>query len=189
MPEELGSLKPYKYTVEYRDGDVEYYFKTGSDVFYSCYFTSASGYFDAYPLIKDDIVTFGFRPTTFSKGFFMKKYDARIKQTIFQILMDVVRKHPEWSILVMYDTQDGRQRNRKIAFNRWYNEYCNLVSSRVTRISILAQGFDGSSFNLMMLVPNTCSKLELIKSTCIEIKDEFISKGYPPSIECRIECK
>ncbi len=103
--------------------------------------------------------------------------------------MDVARKHPEWSILVMYDTQDGRQRNRKIAFNRWYNEYCNLVSSRVTRISILAQGFDGSSFNLMMLVPNTCSKLELIKSTCIEIKDELISKGYPPSIECRIECK
>ncbi|WP_409017675.1 DUF6169 family protein [Dyadobacter sp. CY323] len=120
----------------------------------------------------------------------MDKYDARIKATVFLILGQVIEMYPERSIFVMYDTQDGRQRNRKVAFNRWYNEYCNLLSERVTKISIIAPNIEGgNTFNLMMLVPNSCSKLELIKSTCIEIKDEFISKGYPPSLECRIECK
>ncbi len=189
-PEELGSLRPYEYTAEYRHGDEEYRFETESGIFYSCHFTNGSGYFEDYPLIKDNIVTFGFRQLSPTKGFFVEKYDARIKETIFYILTRVAETNPENSIFVMYSTQGGRQRNRKVAFNRWYNEYCNLLSERVTRISIIAPNIEGgNTFNLMILVPNTCSKLELIKNTFIEIKDEFISKGYSPSLECRIECK
>jgi hypothetical protein len=189
-PEELGSLRAYEYTLEYRDNGEEYLFKTASGAHYSCYFTDASGYFEEYPLIKDDIVSFGFGLVSPSKGFFVEKHNTRIKETIFHILLQANNTYPDRSFFVMYSTRDGKQRNRKITFDKWYNDYCNLVSGRVTRISIISPCTDGNfTFNMMMLVPNTCSKLELIKSTCIEIKDEFISKGYPPSLECRIECK
>ena len=190
MPEELSSLRAYECTIEYRNNGEEYFFKTESGAYYSCYFANASGYFEEYPLIKDDIVTFGFGLLSPSKGFFVEKHDPRIKETIFYILIQAAETYPERSFFVMYSTDEGRQRNRKVTFDRWYNDYCKLVGGAVTKISISAPTIDGSFiFNMMMLVPNTCSKLELIKSTCIEIKDEFISKGYPPSLECRIECK
>jgi hypothetical protein len=72
-PEELGSLRAYEYTLEYRDNGEEYLFKTASGAHYSCYFTDASGYFEEYPLIKDDIVSFGFGLVSPSKGFFVEK--------------------------------------------------------------------------------------------------------------------
>jgi hypothetical protein len=192
MPEGLGSLKPYEFTVNCRKKEEEeYFFQTASGTSYICYFLSASGYFEDYPSIKDNIVTFGFRPLSqLSKGSFIDGHDRRIKETIFCILTHATARRPERYLLVMYETSDGKQRNRKITFNCWYNEYCALVNNQVTRISIIAPNIEGDdTFSLMVFVPSTCSKLELIKNTFIEIKDEFISKGYPPSLECRIECK
>jgi hypothetical protein len=189
-PEESGSLKAYDYTTEYRNGDEEYYFQTESGIHYSCYFSDASEYFEDYPLVKDHIVTFGLARISQSKGFFTDKYDPRIKTTVIHILEQAIEVFPERSISAMYDTTDGRQRNRKITFSRWYHEYCHLVSERVTRISISGSSvWSGERFDMMMLVPNTCSKLEQLKLTAFEIRDELISKGYPPSLECRIECK
>ncbi|TLU98023.1 hypothetical protein [Dyadobacter luticola] len=188
--EESGSFRAYDYTVEYRGGDKEYLFQTESGAHYSCYFANASAYFEDYPLVKDDIVTFGLKRTSQSKGFFVDKYDARIKATVFQILCHVIEMYPERSMLVMYDTSDGRQRNRKITFARWYNECSRLLKKKVTRISISGSSiWSGEKFDMMLLVPNTCSKLEQIKLSAFEIRDELISKGYPPTLECRIECK
>ncbi|MEO6281800.1 MAG: DUF6169 family protein [Dyadobacter sp.] len=190
MREELGSLRSYEYTVEYRGEEEEYFFKTDSGAFYSCYFLNGSGYFDDYPLIKGDILTFGLRRISRSEGFFVDKHDARIKETVIHILAQTFEANPERSLFVMYETMDGRQRNRKITFARWYNEACKLVSKEVTRITISgASMWTADRFDMMLLVPNTCSKLEQIKITAIEIKDDLISKGYPPSLECRIECK
>lgn len=140
--------------------------------------------------MQKDVVTFGLMQISKSKGFFVEKHDPRIKETVFVILLQVLQQYPERPMLVMYETRDGRLRSRKITFARWYNECCELVSKKVTRITISGASMSNSDrFDMMMLVPNTCSKLEQIKITAIEIKDDLISKDYPPSLECRIECK
>ena len=82
-PEELGSLRAYDYTAEDSDNCEEYIFKTDSGALYSCYFINASGYFEDYPLIKNDIVTFGFGLISPSKGFFVeKRFEARFSARI-----------------------------------------------------------------------------------------------------------
>ncbi|NIJ51134.1 DUF6169 family protein [Dyadobacter arcticus] len=190
MPEELGSLRPYDYIVNYRNGQDSYFFQTESGNSYLCYFLNASGHFDEYLSMQEDVVTFGLMQINESKGFFAEKHDPRIKETVFSILLQVMEEYPERSMLVMYDTRDGRQRSRKITFARWYNECCGFVSKKVTRIIISGSSmWNGDKFDMMMLVPNTCSKLEQIKITAFEIRDDLISKGYPPTLECRVECK
>ena len=182
MPEELGSLRPYNYVANYREGEEEYSFETTSGTSYICYFLNVNGFFDHYPSMEVDIVTFGISQISESEGFFVEKHDPRNKETVFSILLQVIQDHPERPMLVMYDTRDGRQRSRKIAFSRWYKEGCKLVSKKVTRISISGSTAEsGEKFDMMMLIPNTCSKLEQIKITALDIRDDLISKGYPPS--------
>jgi hypothetical protein len=189
--EELNSSRPYEYLVSQFEEEESYLFVTNSGVEYTCYFLNASAYFEDYPLIKDDIVTFGFRPLKpSSKGFFVDRHDPKIKETIVAILHKSVKKHPEGCIFIMFDAKDGRQRNRKIIFNTWYNDYCAQFPKQVTKLSISASGLDHSGqYDMIMLVPNTCQKLAAMKETFIEIRDELISKGYPPTLECRINCK
>ncbi|WAC10739.1 hypothetical protein [Dyadobacter pollutisoli] len=190
MPEELGSPEPYEYTIRSKKGEEQYSFETASGTPYICYFLNIPGFFDDYPSMEVDVVTFGLSLLRESKNFFVEKHDPRIKATVFSILLSAIEVYPERPMLVMYDTQDGRQRSRKITFARWYNECCKLVSKKVTRITISGASMSSADrFDMMMLVPNTCSELEQIKITAMEIKDDLISKGYPPSLECRIECK
>lgn len=189
--EELNSLRPYDHLVSQFDEEENYSFVTDSGSEYACYFLDASGYFDDYPQIKYNVVTFGFRPLKRdSKGFFNEKHDPRIRDTVLSILHQSIKKHPHRCIFIMFDTMDGRQRNRKIAFSIWFNAYCKLMPKQVSKISISAVGVDRSgTFDLVMLVPNTSHKLAVMQETFIEIRDEFISKGYPPTLECRIDCK
>jgi hypothetical protein len=190
MPEELGSLRAYEYTIRFKEGEEEYTFKTASGTPYICYFLNIPGFFDDYPSMEVEVVTFGLSLLRESKDSFVEKHDPRIKATVLSILLNVIEVHPERPMLVMYDTRDGRQRSRKITFARWYNECCKLVSKKVTRITISGANISSDDrFDMMMLVPNTCSKLEQIKVGAFEIRDDLISKGYPPSLECRIECK
>ena len=50
------------------------------------------------------------------------KYDPRISTTIVSIIADFFSAFPTGALIVTYDSTDGKARNRKVAFRRWYNQ-------------------------------------------------------------------
>lgn len=187
MHEGLNLLKPYSYWETQSGDEVSYRFSTTTSVEYSCYFLDASGYFENYPAIARNVVTFGFRvvqPTPFVRP----QYDIRIRDTIFDILYKSTLLHPERSIFIMFDTRDRRPRHRKVVFGKWFKEFCAISNLRITRLSLtIPSDDDYSNVHICLFVPSSSPDLISIKHAFIDIRDELISKGYPPSTD--YQCK
>lgn len=179
MHEGLNSLKPYEYQETQFNGEVSYQFTTANGIGYNCYFLDASGYFESYPAISQKVVTFGFHATRGS-ALFRQRYDVRIRDTLFDILS--MLQFPERSIFAMFDTRDRRPRHRKIIFSRWFKEFCQTFSIRITRLSLSIPSEDVSAtVNVCMFVPSDSPDITSIRNAFIDIRDELISKGHPPS--------
>jgi hypothetical protein len=183
MHEGLNSLKPYSYQETRFNGEVSYQFTTTDGTEYNCYFLDASGYFESYPVIARNVVRFGFRtakPTPFSRPL----HDIRIRDTIFDILHKSTSQFPERSIFVMFDTRDRKSRHRKIIFSRWFTAFCKIYGLCITRLSLSIPSEDvTATVNVCMFVPPNSPDLATIKNAFIDIRDELISKGHPPSTD------
>lgn len=185
MHEGLNLLKPYSYRETQFNEEVSYQFSTTNGFEYNCYFLDASGYFESYPAIARNVVTFGFRvmrPMSFGRP----PYDVRVRDTIFDILYKSTLLYPERSIFIMFDTRDRRPRHRKVVFSKWFKEFCEISGLRITRMSLTIPGDDDSStVHVSLFVPPDSPDLASIKNAFIDIRDELISKGYPPSTDYR----
>jgi hypothetical protein len=188
MQEESGLLKPYDYLEISSGQELHYNFLTDGGVNYACYFLGASDYFEEYPLIRDNVVTFGFRPLNDPYPNLHRRYDPRIRETLFHILHSSCIAHPQRAVFVMYDPKDKRHHNRKNLFNQWHSSFCALMKTQVAKITLTipCESRSDDAIYLAMFVPDTCANLESIKSAFQDIRDELISKGYPPTVlyEC-----
>lgn len=183
MHEGSNSLRPYNYRETSHQGEISYQFTTTTGIEYSCYFLDASGYFESYPAIAHNVVTFGFRITK-AQPAFRQQYDVRIRDTIFDILYKSILRFPERSVFVMFDTRDCRSRHRKVTFGRWFKEFCRIYRLRITKLSLTVPCEDVTLVvNVCMFVPPGSPDLTAIKHAFVDLRDELISKGYPPTTE------
>lgn len=181
MHEGLNSLKPYSYRESRFNGEVSYQFTTTTGIEYNCYFLDASGYFESYPDIGQSVVTFGFHIAQ-TPSFFKQQYDIRIRDTIFDILYKSALTFPERSILVIYDTRDLRPRHRKVIFSKWFNEFCEISGLHVTKMTLSIPSEEASAtLFVCIFVPPDSPNIWAIRAAFIDIRDELISKGHPPT--------
>ncbi len=179
MPEESNLLRPYSYSENHRSKYVTYNFVTAANQEYYVYFSDGSGYFPNYPHFCDDIVTFGFG-TNSSATFDLslnRRHDSRIRDTLFAIIQDSFSLFPQRAILIMCDTNDGRQACRNNLFHRWYNELGRIIDLEISKynITILGPGDEGTY--LIMLIPISCFMHDQIRDAFWDINNEMISKG------------
>jgi hypothetical protein len=188
MPKELSSLKPYSYQEVHRSHFVTYQFVTDKSIAYQVYFQSGDGYFPEYPDFNQDIVTFGFGPenpapkgTLFLKSAIPQKivrFDNRIRDTLFTILLDSFTAFPQRSVFIMCDMHDGRQLCRNTLFNKWFSDFERIVAGRISKYNTEIPGPDGDAALLMLLVPDTCLLREKVIDAFLCLNDDLISKGY-----------
>jgi hypothetical protein len=95
-------------------------FSTDDGYTYNVYFIR-----DSIPLANPELesllISFGFScfPKLKPKE---KKHDPRVKCTILHILSNFFKNNPNRIITYCCDTSDSRERQRKITFNKWFNE-------------------------------------------------------------------
>jgi hypothetical protein len=105
-----------------------YEFNTKNGLIYSVYFIPAKDlYFKEEPNFTESIYIFGFDLITNTNQ--KLKYDPNISSTIIEILKTFFKLNNP-AILFICDVNDNRQRQRKVAFNKWfkkYNESLNFI--------------------------------------------------------------
>jgi hypothetical protein len=107
---DLSSLRPYNF----HQNGLDYTFVTDFGVIYHAYFIDYSSQF---PDLQN-IFSFNIEP----EGEPAREFDIRIQHTIVTILASFFSNNTN-VMLIVCDSTDGRERQRKILFDRWYLRY------------------------------------------------------------------
>lgn len=99
----------YNYSLNFSEDSLVYCFSTDHGVEYKAYFL---------PFVFSGVKLYHFGFNT-EKVSLKKVYDKKIQATIVAIIMDFF-KRTENALLIVCDTQDGRQLARKRLFDKWY---------------------------------------------------------------------
>jgi hypothetical protein len=191
MPGELSLLRPYNYSEVRQSGHINYRFTTDRHISYLVYFTDAGAYFPEHPEFNQEIVTFGFGPVTpIFKGYFVSesgesliinRIDTRVKDTLFQILLDTIAAYPQKAIFIMCDTMDGKHPCRNNLFNKWFSEFEKKFPGRAFKYNneIVSPTNDPNDCaKLLLLIPGTCVLHDKIVNAFMSLDDELESKGF-----------
>jgi len=106
-----------RYEIAPGDDGASYRFTTISGLTYIAYFTE----FFMMNEDQEEITTYSFGFTC-DRMEDIQRHDTRVKQTIIYIIQDFFDNQPEDVLLYMCMTDDGRARNRHIAFGRWFRD-------------------------------------------------------------------
>lgn len=180
MQKVSNSLEPYKYVEINDNGNFKYVFCTDSEIDYQIYFTDQSKHFEIYPNIQDDIISFGFAPI--DKNLIIKRRDKRVQDTIFHFLGNFANRNPDKVLFVIMSGRHGLQRNRHIVFSQWHREFCSVMALDYHKFSLTIPGERDVNTYIAMYVPHTYHRIDDVRNALVDMKDELISKGYPPSV-------
>ena len=122
MNEVLSSLHPYDFV---RENDTDYSFRTDAGVVYRVYFLD---YSDQFPL-PVTVYEFNIEPVD-KEGNKKRGMDIRIGHTIVSILTKFFERNTN-AMLMVCDSTDGREFQRKLLFERWYSQYSN---GKITKV-------------------------------------------------------
>jgi len=120
MNEELNLPTPYKVFKVSCDSEPIYQFTTQNGTVYDVVFISCENYFPDSEVCNGRVFMLNF---DISKEVVAKRaYDSNIEITIAGIIISFFES-AENVMLFVCDSTDSKQRNRKITFNKWYNNH------------------------------------------------------------------
>ncbi len=88
------------------------------------------------------------------------KYDPRVKATILHILLEFFKTHSEDAVLYICFPGDGKARNRRITFSRWFNELAGDFIKHDSRARYGQLDF----YSSIIVAKNNPGKDEIIKA-------------------------
>lgn len=88
------------------------------------------------------------------------KFDPRVKVTILHILLGFFKMHSEDAVLYICFPGDGKARNRRITFSRWFNE---LASDFIKHDSRAKYG-ELNFYSSLIVAKNNPRKDEIIQA-------------------------
>ena len=134
---------------------LSYEFITSSGDLYVAYFTIFT-LLDA-GLNEIEVTSFGFTCKRV-KGKY--RYDIKVKNTIVHLILEFFGRQGDSAILYLYINNDGRERNRHIAFGSWFNE----MKSGFERHSSSAEQGKMGFYSSIIFKSNNPYRLKLIES-------------------------
>ena len=132
-------------------------------MFYA-YIVSAPEYvdgFDTYPFLSDCGYVFGFCPLDDNPAS-ENRHDALIGPTICNIIRDFMERFEKVVLIYNCDSTDGRQRQRDITFNKWFNAHRGKKPAWRDRIQLDVRLPDGRARTEYLGYFADCSKEEMV---------------------------